>query len=95
MKGGTFFVTFQIHALYSEENKEGTRDEPQFVSCLFSEIRVPLDKVVFASVYAGGLLLGRSSENVVGAPTVWLKFPGWKFVDPSDRRAETQVKPYN
>ena len=70
MTEGTFFVTFQIHDLYSEENKEGTRDELQFVYCLFSEIHVPAGKEVFASVYAGGLLPGRSLENVFGAPTV-------------------------
>ena len=70
MTEGTFFVTFQIHDLYSEENKEGTRDELQFVYCLFSEIRVPAGKAVFASVCAGGLLLDRSLENVVGEPTV-------------------------
>ena len=70
MKEGAFFVTFQIHALYSEENKEGIRDEFQFGSCLFSEIHGPADKEVFASVYAGGLLPGRSLENVFGAPIV-------------------------
>ena len=70
MTEGAFFVTFQIHALYSEENKEGIRDELQFVSCLFSEIRAPADKEVFASVYADGLLPGRFWENVVGEPTV-------------------------
>ena len=70
MKVGAFFVTSQIHALYSEENREETRDELQFVYCLFSEIRVPAGKAVFASVCAGGLLLGRSLENVVGEPTV-------------------------
>ena len=95
MKVEAFFVTFQIHALYSEENREEILDELQFVSCLFSEIRAPADKEVFVSVYAGGLLPGRSLENVFGAPTVWLRFPGSKFVDPSDRRAETRVKPYN
>ena len=70
MTEGAFFGTFQIHALYSEENKEGIRDELQFVSCLFSEIRAPADKEVFASVYADGLLPGRFWENVVGEPTV-------------------------
>ena len=70
MTEGTFFVTFQIHDLYSEENKEGTHDELQFVYCLFSEIHVPAGKEVFASVYAGGLLPGRSLENAVGEPTV-------------------------
>ena len=54
MKGGAFFVTFQIHALYSEGNKEGIRDELQFGFCLFSEIHAPANKEVFASVYAGG-----------------------------------------
>ena len=95
MTGVAFFATFQIHDLYSEENKEGIRDELQFGFCLFSEIHAPADKEVFASVYAGGLLPGRFLENVFGAPIVWLRFPGSKFVDPSGRRAETQVKPYN
>ena len=63
-------MTFQIHALYSEENKEGPRDELQFVFCLFSEIRARADKEVFVSVCAGGLLPDRSLENVVGEPTV-------------------------
>ena len=70
MTMGAFFVTFQIHALYSEENKEGIHDELQFGSCLFSEIHAPADKEVFASDYAGGLLPDRSLENVVGEPTV-------------------------
>ena len=63
-------MTFQIHALYSEENREEILDELQFVSCLFSEIRAPADKEVFANVYADGLLPGRFWENVVGEPTV-------------------------
>jgi hypothetical protein len=70
MKVGAFFVTFQIHALYSEENREEIRDELQFVSCLFSEIRVPADKEVFVSVCGGGLSPDRSLENVVGEPIV-------------------------
>ena len=70
MNVGSFFVTFQIHALYSEENKEGIHDELQFGSCLFSEIHAPADKEVFASVCAGGLLPGRSLVNVSGVPTV-------------------------
>ena len=70
MKVGAFFVTFQIHAQHTEENREEIRDELQFVFCLFSEIHAPADKEVFASVYAGGLLPGRSLENVFGAPIV-------------------------
>ena len=70
MKVGAFFVTSQIHALYSEENREGTRDELQFVYCLFSEIRARGDKEVFVSVCDGGLLPGHFSENVVGEPIV-------------------------
>ena len=70
MKVGAFFVTSQIHALYSEENREGTRDELQFVYSLFSEIRARGDKEVFVSVCAGDLSPDRSLENVVGAPIV-------------------------
>ena len=70
MKVEAFFVTFQIHALFSEENREEILDELQFVSCLFSEIRAPADKEVFVSVCAGGLSPDRSLENVVGAPIV-------------------------
>ena len=70
MKVESFFVTFQIHALHLEENREEIRDELQFVSCLFSEIRAPADKEVFVSVCAGGLSPDRSLENVVGEPIV-------------------------
>ena len=55
-------MTFQIHALHLEENREEIRDELQFVCCLFSEIRVPADKEVFVSVCAGGLSLDRFLE---------------------------------
>ena len=70
MKVEAFFVTFQIHALCSEENREGNHDELQFVFCLFSEIRGPADKEVFVSVCAGGLSPDRSLENVFGGLTV-------------------------
>ena len=70
MKVGAFFVTFQIHGLYSEGNRGEIRDELQFVFCLFSEIRAPADKEVFVSVCAGGLSPDRSLENVVGEPIV-------------------------
>ena len=70
MKVGAFFVTFQIHVLYLEENRGGNRDGPQLAAYIFSEIHAPADKEVFASDYAGGLLPDRSLENVVGEPTV-------------------------
>ena len=70
MKVGAFFVTFQIHVLYLEENRGGNRDGPQFAAYIFSEIHAPADKEVFASVCAGGLLPGRSLVNVSGVPTV-------------------------
>ena len=70
MKVVAFFVTFQIHGLYSGGNREEIRDELQFAFCSFSEIRAPADKEVFASVCAGGLLPDRSLESVFGEPTV-------------------------
>ena len=63
-------MTFQIHVLYSEENRGVNHDGLQFFAYLFSEIHAPADKEVFASDYAGGLLPDRFLENVVGEPTV-------------------------